>query len=276
MADSGGFGMRLRFWGVRGSLPTPRPGQLGFGGNTACVEVRLPDDEVIVLDAGTGIRELGHRLLTESNGTTTPIRIFLTHFHWDHIQGIPFFDPLYRPESRLSFYGPSDRLEEVLSGQMRRPYFPFGLRETPSVKEFLPVEKVMELGDLIVRTFPLNHPQGATGYRFERASKVLVYATDLEHGDRKLDEVLREYSQDADILIYDAQYTPEEYTRHKGWGHSTWREATRLARECRVKRLLLFHHDPLHDDEAMSGIVGEARTYMAAVDAAREGLVIEL
>ena len=276
MADCGSFRMRLRFWGVRGSIPTPQPSHLAVGGNTPCVEIRLPDGRVLILDGGTGIRDLGQSLSSEPWQGGHPIHIFLTHFHWDHIQGIPFFGPLHRGKNHLKFYGPSQNLEKVLSGQMREPYFPVGLEGAAATKEFIRVEKVLEFGDLTVRPFPLNHPQGATGYRLERAGRVVVYATDLEHGHKNLDEVLREHSKDADILIYDAQYTPDEYRQHEGWGHSTWLEATRLAQECQVKRLLLFHHDPTHDDGAMDEIVLEARTQMQAVDAAREGFAIEL
>ena len=266
--------MRLKFWGVRGSTPTPVKENLGFGGNTPCLEIRLPNDEIFVFDAGTGIRNLGLALTQEFAGQNLSMRIFLTHFHWDHIQGIPFFKPLYDAGCKATFHAFSSTagLEEMLKGQMTNPYFPVDLEFMAAQKDFVNIqEEALHFGDLSIHPFPLNHPQGAFGYRIESGGAVIVYASDLEHGHRRLDKVVRRYSEGADILIYDSQYTPEQYRNHKGWGHSTWLEATKVARDAGVERLFLFHHHPSHDDRTFSHLVEEARSQFENTHGAKEG-----
>jgi phosphoribosyl 1,2-cyclic phosphodiesterase len=267
--------VRLRFWGVRGSTPTPQIDNLNFGGNTSCVEVRSADNECVIFDAGTGIRELGRTLEKEAKGAPVHAKIFLTHFHWDHIQGIPFFSPLYGPNNHVSFYaGAAGRpLQETLEGQMAQPYFPVDFGQVAAKREFNAIEKgcTVKSGSLTIRPFPLNHPQGATGYRIECNGSVIVYATDYEHGVPAFDNALREYAQDADVLICDAQYTPAEYETHRGWGHSTWANAIFVARDARAKHLFLFHHDPSHDDDQMMQITHEARLQFENTTAASEG-----
>lgn len=268
------FRLKLRFWGVRGSVPLPAQDCLAYGGNTACVEVCLADGSLVVLDAGTGVRNLGLSLPGQLPNTKLPTRIFLTHFHWDHIQGIPFFAPLYDGRNEVIFHSfrPQEGLETVLRRQMQPPYFPVPLEAVTARMEFVEVgSQQLKSGSLTVYPFPLNHPQGACGYRLESQGATVVYATDLEHGDSKLDTVLRDYSQGADVLIYDAHYTPEEYRRYRGWGHSTWLEAVQVARDARVQQLVLFHHAPTHGDDVVSGIVAEASNHFDNVVAAREG-----
>jgi phosphoribosyl 1,2-cyclic phosphodiesterase len=236
--------------------------------------VRLADGGLVVLDAGTGIRNLGLSLPDQPPVTGFPTRIFLTHFHWDHIQGIPFFAPLYDSGNQVVFHSfrPLEGLETVLKRQMEPPYFPVPLEAVKARMEFVEAgSKRLKHGSLAVYPFPLNHPQGACGYRLESEGAAIVYATDLEHGDSKLDVVLRDYSQGADLLIYDAHYTPEEYASHRGWGHSTWLEATQVARDARVQQLVLFHHAPAHGDDVLSSIVAEASNHFENVVAAREG-----
>jgi len=270
--------VQLKLWGVRGSIPTPVPGYLSCGGNTTCLEIRGSED-VLIIDAGSGARELGGHLQAEFGFACIDVHFLLTHFHWDHIQGIPYFAPVYSPGTEISFYStyPPERLQAVLEAQMTAPYYPIELMDTPSIKTYkqLGPEPLRAVG-LTVHPFPLNHPQGATGYRIEGDGAVLVHASDFEHGDPKLDHTIREYAQNADVLIFDAQYTPEEYISHKGWGHSTWLEATKVARECKVKRLVLFHHDPRHDDKWMESILRDARKHFEATDLAKEGLEIVL
>ncbi len=259
--------LRLKFWGVRGSIPTPARQNLGYGGNTACIEVRLPNDDLFIFDAGTGIRELGVALKDNPADADRDIHLFLTHYHWDHIQGLPFFGPL------TTSY--TSALRKSLAGQMISPYFPVNFDAVSENKQFINKGSIpVTVGDLTVRPFPMNHPQGAGGYRIEAAGGSIVYATDREHGHEKLDAVLREYAQNADVLIHDAQYTPEEYPRFKGFGHSTWEEAVKVARECNVKRLILFHHDPNHDDAAVSDIVERARAPFPNTEGARESCVL--
>ena len=265
--------LKLRFWGVRGSIPTPEPQNLGFGGNTACLELRLPGDELFIFDAGTGIRNLGASL-HDTGARAQDINLFFTHFHWDHIQGLPFFGPLYDPSSCMRLYSSSysGELSKSVAGQMAAPYFPVKFDDASSKREFvdLGVDPI-RVGELTIHPFCLNHPQGASGYRIESQGAVIVYATDREHGDPILDSVLREYADGADLLIHDAQYTPEEYARYKGRGHSTWTEAVKVAQESHVKELVLFHHDPFHDDETLQRIVNEARARFPNTIGASEG-----
>ena len=251
---------------------------LGCGGNTACVELRI-DDSIFIIDAGTGIRKLGIELQREFPGPKLEVDLLLTHFHWDHIQGLPFFTPLYSPGSEVRFHSThsAGRLRELLEGEMSHPYFPVNFELLPARRDFIDLTNTpLRRSNLSIHPFPMNHPQGATGYRIEAGDKIITHASDLEHGDRELDRMLRECAQGSDILIYDAQFTPDEYPLRKGWGHSTWLEATRVAQECGVKRLILFHHDPGHEDTKMVDIVTEARKYFEKTQAAQEGMEIML
>jgi phosphoribosyl 1,2-cyclic phosphodiesterase len=277
MSDS--FRIRLKFWGVRGSTPTPQIENLNYGGNTSCLEVRLPGGDIYVFDGGSGLRNLGNRLVEEANGQDLKVNFFLTHFHWDHIQGIPFFAPLYSPNNHVHFYSSYGKgsIQEVLEGQMAKPYFPVNFESVAAHREFEELDsKPVRHEKITIHPFPLNHPQGAVGYRIEAGGAVVVYATDLEHGHRRLDSVLRDYSQDADILIYDAQFTPSEYETHQGWGHSTWAEAIRVAKDTKAQQLILFHHDPSHDDNTMLNIIHEARLQFEDTAGAWEGWVAAL
>lgn len=269
------FRLRVKFWGVRGSIATPLPTHLGYGGNTPCVEMRLDTGEVFVFDAGTGALPLGWSLHREFQNRDLEVRLFLTHFHWDHIQGLPFFAPLFNPRAQLTLHGIGD-FETFLVRQMEPPFFPIRLHDGSSRKTFLEIdESPLRFGDLVIRPFPVRHTQEARGFRIEYAGKVVVYATDFEHGDAEADDTLRSFSRQADLLILDSQFEPEEYHLHRGWGHSTWLEATRVALDSQVSRLMLFHHDPAHTDFAMDGIVAEARKHFPATDGAREGLSID-
>ena len=274
--------MELKFWGVRGSIPTPAPENLGFGGNTTCLELRLGNGEVIVIDGGTGARKLGLDLLERSEGKSLDLDILMTHFHWDHIQGIPFFAPLYNPANRITFRTTksAEDVRNILEGQMTHPYFPVKFDLLAARRDFCPMEfanrELLRGGVLAAHAFPLNHPQGATGFRLESAGAVIVHACDHEHGDEHLDKVIRGYAEGADVLIYDAQFTPEEYPAKKGWGHSTWLEGVKVARDAGVKQLVLAHHDPSHTDEFMRGVLDEARREFENTVIAREGYSIVL
>jgi phosphoribosyl 1,2-cyclic phosphodiesterase len=266
--------LKLRFWGVRGSVPTPQKRNMGYGGNTSCLEVTLPSGEILVFDAGTGICELGPSLLDQKL-----IHIFFTHLHWDHLQGLPFFAPLYGPDTLLKFYSSSycGELKNGLESQMRRPHFPVDFEKARSRREFIDmgISKV-HIGPATITPFPLNHPNGACGYRIECGGAVIVYATDREHGHAELDSLFDQWAQGADLLIHDAQYRPEEFDKYRNWGHSTWEEAVRVANLCGVKQLALFHHDPKHDDDMVAAIETAARKQCRGAFAAREGMTITL
>jgi phosphoribosyl 1,2-cyclic phosphodiesterase len=269
--------LQVKFMGVRGSIPTPGRENLGFGGNTTCLELRTSAGDLLMIDAGSGARSLGLALAAEFAGRKLDLHLLFTHFHWDHIQGLPFFAPLFGPANRLTFHSstPPERVHGILAGQMLDPYFPIGFDNLPARLEFAQAESgVTPLGGIQVRSFPLNHPQGATGYRLEAGGAVIVHASDLEHGDPRLDSILRDHAEGADVLIYDAQYSPQEYESKRGWGHSTFLEAARVARDAHVKQLILFHHDPGHDDATVQGFVDEARRTFENTEAAKEGCVV--
>jgi len=272
--------MRIKFWGVRGSTPAPQPENMRYGGNTSCVEVRL-GDSVYVFDCGTGFRVLGQALRREFNGRPVSAHIFVSHFHWDHIQGLPFFGPLYdHRENHFQFHcsGRTRSLKQVFEEQMASPFFPVGLNQMKARQDFYDLEEGrIQLGDVSLQALWLNHPQGCMGFRLETKEGVVVYATDNEPGDAAFDKSVRKLAAGADVLIYDAQYLPEEYAaRRRGWGHSHWREAINIVMESGAKELVLFHHDPDHDDACIDKVVKEARNYYSRVRAAAEGMQIEV
>jgi phosphoribosyl 1,2-cyclic phosphodiesterase len=269
--------LAVKFRGVRGSIPTPARENLGFGGNTSCLEVRSSEGDLLMIDAGSGARQLGLDLADEFAGGNLDLHVLFTHFHWDHIQGLPFFAPLTGPANRITFHAArsAEETRNILAGQMLKPYYPIGFDDLSAQREFVETTcQTTRLGNIVVHPFPLNHPQGANGYRLEAGGAVIVHASDLEHGDPRLDSILRDYAQGADVLIYDAQYSPEEYETRRGWGHSTWLEAARVARDAQAKRLILFHHDPGHDDQTLESLADQARRTFENTEAAKEGSTV--
>lgn len=271
---------KLRFWGVRGSVPTPARENLGYGGNTSCLALALSSDEHFVLDCGTGIRLLGDAL---ARSATPPSRfhVFFTHYHLDHIEGLPFFSPLYDPRSTITFYGfrPEEgTVETVLGTIISPPYFPAPLRDVPSRTSFVTLDgSPLELGDIVVTTLPLNHPNGSLCYRLEHEGRRIVHATDHEHGVEATDNALIRFAENAEYLIYDATYVPTEYEMlRRGWGHSTWYQGVRIARAARVKTLVLFHHHPGHTDDQLDALLAVARQELPSVEIAREGMELPL
>ncbi|MFN3595888.1 MAG: MBL fold metallo-hydrolase [Rubricoccaceae bacterium] len=264
----------IRFWGVRGSIPVPEARYLGVGGNTACVHLRGPRGTHCILDAGTGARALGAALAAEAGRAPLDLHVLFSHFHWDHIQGLPFFAPLYTAGNRVTFYSGHDpnRLRGLLSGQMSGPYFPVPFEALSASMEAvtLRMDAPTAIGEFAVTAFGLNHPQGACGYRITCEDRLIVYASDHEHGHPEADATLRRAAEGADVLICDAQFTPEEYTRRQGWGHTTWQHAAELATHAAVDRLFLFHHDPAHDDAALARILECARAVFPQTDLATE------
>jgi phosphoribosyl 1,2-cyclic phosphodiesterase len=272
--------MLIRFWGVRGSTPTPQPENTGIGGNTPCVELRTASGQLFIFDCGTGFRLLGRALQREFGQRTIQARVFLTHFHWDHIQGIPFFKPLYRPRNQFLFYSyrfEDQSLQRALEGQMSDPYFPVDMKSMAAQRHFYEIsEERMNFDDVRIVSRQLNHPQGCLGFRVECDGKVVVYASDNEPGDRAGDRKVRELADGADVFIYDAQFLPEEMRYHRTWGHSNWKEGVRIATEVKAKKLVLFHHDPDRDDKAVDKILRRARDHFDDVVAAKEGLVLKI
>jgi phosphoribosyl 1,2-cyclic phosphodiesterase len=263
--------IRVKFWGTRGSIPTPGAGTTRYGGNTSCVEVRC-GESIFMLDTGSGAREFGLALAREFAGRRLDLHALVTHTHWDHIQGFPFFVPAYVAGHRITIYslhGTDKSLEKVFTGQMDASYFPVDLTDMQAELNFVELKggeiKVCETR--ITHAF-LNHPGVAIGYRLDYGGRAVVYLTDHENlcrhrGDnehnRRLEAQTTEFARGADLYIREAQYTEEEYPGKRGWGHSTWVDAVDAAHEAGVKRLALFHHDPMHDDEALDGIVAAAR-----------------
>jgi len=270
--------LQVRFWGVRGSIPTPSTGQAQVGGNTPCIEVALDNQRPVIIDAGTGLRALGLDLLQRNGRAGGEASVLLSHLHWDHIQGIPFFAPMYEMDWAVAFHAvrPQDELSQVVRTQTSQPYF----SAESAIRAKLSYEQIhhdgMEAGGMTIRPFRLNHPGGAVGFRMEAEGHSLVYASDHEHGEAQVDHVIRDEARGADLLIWDSQFTPEDYDSHKGWGHTTWLEGTRVAADADVKQLILFHHDPQRSDEEVKRIEEDARREFENTLAAREGLVISL
>jgi len=268
--------LALRFWGVRGSTPTPVARNLRYGGNTPCVSVNSDADQLLIFDAGSGIRALGAELVQQAR-PPNKLHFFFTHFHWDHLQGLPFFAPLFRKDTHLIFHSARspEELRSILARQMTTPFFPVDFSNLPSTLDFRQIgAEEINFGNVGVEAFPLHHPQGAHGYRIANSHKSIVFATDHEHGDSAIDGNLRTLAHNADVLIYDAQYTPAEYPSREGWGHSTWQQGVSVAADAQVNQLVLFHHDPDHDDDALDAIVDEARKQFPETIAAIENSTI--
>jgi len=273
----------IHFWGVRGSIATPGSNTVRYGGNTPCVEMRC-QGERLIFDGGTGIRVLGQHLLKEM---PLEASIFFTHSHWDHIQGFPFFTPAFIKGNVFKIYGKiaptGQTMQERLGEQMHHPNFPVPLGIMGSCLKFFDIEvpSMIHLGGKVtVETGILNHPGEATGYRVTCGDRVAVYATDTEHFRDHLDANLVYLARNADVLILDATYSDEEYwssTSPKiGWGHSTWQEAIKVAKAANVKTLVIFHHDPLHNDDYLDEVGRQAREQFSGAVMAREGMCISI
>jgi phosphoribosyl 1,2-cyclic phosphodiesterase len=305
--------IKLRFWGVRGSVPCPGPNTVKYGGNTACLELRFGEEErLVVIDAGTGIRELAsHVMKTDMPKGPIKTQLFLTHTHWDHIMGFPFFIPIFIPTTELDVYGPvtyeDDTLDKILFGMLTYRYWPVRLEELASkIRYYNLKEGSRDLGDgLWVTTKYLNHPINVLGYRFEYRGKVLCTAYDTEPFRNLFDvppdspsydaeavkegemaaqeenEKVTQFFQGADILIHDSQYTHQEYLAGKiGWGHSSFEHAVNVAHKAKAKKLLLFHHDPDRRDADLDLLERKIRKAAAGkteleISMAREGMWVE-
>jgi phosphoribosyl 1,2-cyclic phosphodiesterase len=252
---------------------------MSAGGNTACLEVCAGDTRII-LDAGTGLRALGNERMAAERSGSTPRHstILLSHLHWDHVCGLPFFTPIYVPGHRIEIaMGPNGvmPLEEAVRNLFKAPFFPVDYADLGgqiTTRELRANDK-FTIGDITITMAKLNHPDPVYGYRLEHGGHSIVYATDTEHF-ACVDPTLKKLAAGADILVYDSQYTPEEYPTKVGWGHSTWSAAVELARAAGVKQLVLFHHDPRRSDAQVAELEGRARAAFAGTIAAREGLTL--
>lgn len=301
--------MNIRFWGVRGSIPCPGPSTVRYGGNTACIELRFEEaDRLIIIDAGSGIRLLGNYIMEHDLPKgSIQTDIFITHTHWDHIMGFPFFTPIFIPGTSINIYGPvtyeEEGLDEIVGGQLSYRYFPVRQTELAATIDYFTVkETTMDLGDgITLRTKYLNHPILCLGYRFEYKGVSFctlydtepfrnVFPTDpaspdydpvaAEEGEiaaKEENEKLLRFIEQADIVVYDSQYTQKEYISSKiGWGHSYYEWVINAAHKANVKKVLLFHHDPLRTDDELDRLAQEYKQKIAGktdviVEMAKEG-----
>ena len=270
---------------MRGSIPTPGPTTVRYGGNTSCIEVRV-GGEIILLDAGTGLRALGRSLLSEFKDQPLNLTMLLTHTHWDHIQGLPFFGPIYNSRCRLRILGCEGTrkgLVNALTGQMESTYFPVPFNKLPSNIEIEELKDFnFNIGPVCVRAMRANHPGLCVGYRLFSPNSLIAFFPDTEPRTDGKDRDMIEFLRDVDLLILDSQYDAREYREHVGWGHGCVDDSVALALQAGVKQLSLFHHDPDHDDKRIDKMIQHARRLVAKqkgklkVDAAREGMTIKL
>lgn len=271
--------MSVRFWGVRGSVPCPGPNTLRYGGQTSCVEVRC-GDQILIFDAGSGLHQLSLALQKERK--TQDVDIYFSHCHIDHVIGLPFFSQLFESGHRLRMFcghmKPHGGLKSALTRLMSFPLFPVGFDMAKASLEFVDFdagETLTPRAGITIRTAPLIHPGGATGYRVEYQGQSVVYLTDLEL-DNKTNPAVLALAREASVLIVDATYTDEELPSHAGWGHSSWQQVVKLAKDARAKTLCLFHHDPDHDDAFMDRVAAGAAAALPGTIVAKDGLIIPL
>ena len=287
--------LRVQFWGTRGSIPSPGPSTVRYGGNTPCIEVRTPDGWLIILDAGTGLRELGRSLLGRANGAPIKGDVFLTHAHWDHIQGIPFFGPIFQRGNHFTIWGSRSletNIDRVVRDQMNPVVFPVTFEELDATIDFSAISDGSRetRPGYEVSAYPVRHPGGALGYRFlgtAAGSRAMVYISDNELGSGGKYETpigwrskLVDFVKGAKVLIHDATYTSEEYDHYRGWGHSTYEDAIALAIEANVEQLVLFHHKPERTDDELDERLQACRDLVKErgvqldIEAAAEGMTL--
>ncbi len=271
---------KIKFWGVRGSNPTTNSDKLGVGGETSCVEIRTPANELIIMDMGTGIRNLGKQLLEEDNPPEN-INIFISHYHWDHILGFLSFAPLYSDKFSFTIYGKSNskgNVEDTFNDVLDYRFWPVSrdmFSANLNFKEISPGR--IQLNDSISVEINLHpHPDGAYGFRVELGNKVVTYVTDIEHPPGEPIQNVCELARNSDVLVHESHFTPEDLPAHKGWGHSSWEEAVGVAQGANAKQLILYHHSPTYDDQKIDQIEIESKQSFPSTIAAREGLTINL
>ena len=269
----------IKFWGVRGSFPTPDRDKIEFGGHSSCVEVRTANNDLIIFDMGTGFVPLGNALMKEKNPPKSA-HVFISHFHWDHLLGYLGFVPFFSDWFTCNVYGKQDKLsiKEIFARLHDDTFWPVSI---PMYKAKFNLhtfpDKGIQISDSVkVKAMMHGHPNGANAYRLEIGETIIVYCTDIEHPEKDLNPDTIEFAKDADVLIKDAQFTDEELPEHKGWGHSSWQQATTVAEKANVKQLVLYHHSPVNDDATINKIEKDAQAVFPNTVAAREGLEIQL
>lgn len=274
--------MLVRFWGVRGTIPVPGVETLRTGGNTSCVSIITSDHQVLILDAGSGIRGLGQHLMRQNMGRIVGT-LLISHTHWDHIQGFPFFTPAFERNNRFVIVGQKrvgQRLEEILARQIIEPYLPYDYKALDAdfhVKEVAAGETLIVGDETTVRVANLNHPGGCLGFRIENNGAVLAYCTDTKHEEGMVEEVIVDLARDADLLIHDSHFSIEARQMFPSWGHSSWLEACRAASAANVKQLALFHFAPdSGDDYLEEDMLPRAREVFPNTILACEGLELTL
>ena len=270
---------QLRFWGVRGSIPSPGPQTAAFGGNTACVEI-MAGGHTLIIDAGSGIRALGEKLCGLGSRS---VDLLFSHCHFDHIEGLPFFAPLYMPGRKLTMWSghirAPDATRAMVASLIRAPYFPVdpsAFQANVTYHDFTAGDTLTLARDIVIETILLNHPGGATGFRIRFGEKSVCYISDLEHRPGTLDSALADFVRGANVMIYDAMYTDEEYPRYAGFGHSTWQEGVKLADAADIHTLALYHHFPGRSDTELARIEALATARRPVTFLAREGMEIRL
>ena len=272
--------MKIKFYGTRGAIPVCHKDFLEFGGNTTSIKIIRDNGRIAILDAGSGIRNLGKDLLQE-DVDQRDLFIAFSHFHWDHIQGFPFFEPAYNPDLVINILALGrDReitnLEGIFKEQMESQYFPVPMKNMGAKFNFLQVNRnKLTINDAVLKVIKQNHPGGSYGYRMEDNDKSLVILTDLEHGESVLPEIV-EFCKGADLLVHEAQYTNEMLARYRGWGHSSYDQAMEVAERAGVKKLVMTHHDPDHNDAFLTRIEKECQQRLPNCVLARENMEIQL
>ena len=269
----------IKFWGVRGSFPTPDRDKIQVGGHSSCVEVRTADNQVIVFDMGTGFVPFGNSLINENN-SPKEINVFMSHFHWDHIIGYLGFAPFFIDGFKCNIYGKEDKLkiEEIFNHIHHFTFWPVDIPMYQAELDLqtFPANGIKLSDNISVKAVKHGHPNGANTYRLEIGKTVIVYCTDIEHPEGTLNPNIIDIAKDADVLIKDAQFTNQQLANHKGWGHSSWEQCTEIAHLANVKQLILYHHSPTNNDDAILNIERDAQSVFPNTIAAKEGLEIKL
>ncbi len=281
--------MKIKFWGTRGSIPVPGKDTTKYGGNTTCVEITLQSGKTVIIDAGTGLRSLGSKLLSENNYSI--IYLLISHIHWDHVLGFPFFDPIYDPSKQIFIDGHKNSLKglkNTFDNKMGDGFFPVKFDDLKAkIKHLRKLNNgSLIIDDTVIDSIQTYHPQGALGFRFREEDKTLVFITDNEllydSSEERSSKRFEEFCYGADVLIHDSQYTPDEIDERRGWGHSDYQSVFELAYNSGVKKVILFHHNPSTTDAELAHInklcykLAKKRKSKIVIEMAREGHEFEL